>query len=187
MSENKRLSPPTHLDPLYLYEKYEPLRRSIYKKFKDTMINNADREDLMSNIDIIFFQLVSEYDPNRGVDFPFFIKKMLDLRTYHFVTKYIKNLNNESFSDEELIIEDNSFDDIIGKIIDLNSVDPNIVLGDKHRKLMVGLLIEKKSLKELADEEGVPPDRLHARLYFLLQKCRKEHDKIEEIYGKDLY
>ena len=52
---------------------------------------------------------------------------------------------------------------------------------------MVGVLIDRKSLKELADEEGVPPDRLHARLYFLLKKLRDVHDEHTELHGEDLY
>jgi hypothetical protein len=151
------------------------------------MDNQADREDLQAEIDELFCELVSEYNPNRGVDFPYFIKKMLDLRTYHFVTKYLKNVNNESYSAEELVIEDDSYKEIFEKIIELNSLDPNIQLGEKHRRLMVGILIEGKTLKELADEEGVLLDRIHARLYFLIRKMKKNREQEIAQYGKDMY
>lgn len=185
--ERKKLEPPTHLEPGYLYDKYQPLRKAVFKKFKDKMANQADREDLLSSIDQIFLQLVSEYDPNRGVDFPYFIKRMIDLRTYHHVTKYLKNINKESYAEEEIVVSDDSVAELLQRVIDLNSIDPNIVLGDKHRKLMVGVLIDRKSLKELADEEGVPPDRLHARLYFLLKKLRDVYDEHTKLHGEDLY
>lgn len=185
--ERKKLEPPTHLDPYYLYEKYKPLRMAVFKKFKSMMANESDREDLMSTIDQIFLQLVNEYDPNRLVDFPFYIKRMIDLRTYHHVTKYLKNINRETFTDEELVIQDDSVEELIQRVIDLNSIDPTLTLGEKHRKLMVGVLIERKSLKELAEEEGVPADRLHARLYFLLKKLRSIHEKHVEEHGEDLY
>jgi len=187
MSRRKKLAPPTHLEPQYLYKKYEPLRKAIFKKFKDKMANQADREDLLSTIDHIFLQLVNEYDPNRGVDFPYYIKRMLDLRTYHHVTKYLKNINRESYAEEDIVVPDISFEEVIQRIIDLNSIDPNLQLGEKHRRLMVGVLIERKTLKELAEEEGVPPDRLHARLYFLLKKLRKIHEDHKERYGEDMY
>lgn len=189
MSNMKKLEPPTHLEPAYLFKKYEPLRRAIYNKFKDRMANQADREELQSEIDMIFLALVSEYNPNLGVDFPYYIKRMIELRTYHHVTKYLKNLNNESYSDsdEEIVIEDNSYQEIFERIIDLNSLDPNMVLGEKHRKLMVGVLIEHKTLKELAEEEGVPSDRLHARLYFLIKNLKKVYEKDVAKYGKDMY
>jgi RNA polymerase sigma factor (sigma-70 family) len=184
----KKLDPPTHLEPEYLYKKYEPLRKSVFNKFKDKMSNQADKEDLISTIDHIFLQLVSEYDPNRGVDFPYYIKRMLDLRTYHHITKYLKNANRESYSDENgLTIEDDSFNEIFKRIEDLNSIDPNIELGEKHRELMIGILIHRKSIKQLAEEEGVPPDRLHARLYFLRKKMQEVHKEHIEEYGEDLY
>ena len=185
--ERKKLVPRTHLEPEYLYLKYEPLRKAVFNKFKSKMANQADREDLLLSIDQIFLQLVMEYDPNRGVDFPYFIKRMTDLRTYHHVTKYLKNINKESYAEEDIVISDDSVEYLLQRVVDLNSIDTNIVLGDKHRKLMVGVLIDRKSLKELADEEGVPPDRLHARLYFLLKKLRDVHDEHTELHGEDLY
>jgi RNA polymerase sigma factor (sigma-70 family) len=182
----KKLDPPTHLEPEYLFDKYEPLRRAVYKKFKDKMMNNADREELWSTIGEIFLQLVSEFDPNRGVDFPYYIKRMLDLRTYHHITKYLKNVNRESYG-EDFVVEDESYEELFNRIIDLHSIDPSIELGDKHRELMVGILIHKKTLKELAEEEGVPPDRLHARLYFLIKKLKEVHEQHKEKYGRDMY
>lgn len=182
----KRLDPPTHLEPEYLYKKYELLRKAVYKKFKDKMTNDADREELWSTIGEIFLKLVAEFDPNRGVDFPYYIKRMLNLRTWHHVDKYLEKINRESYQ-EEFIIEDDYYQEIFDRIIDLHSIDPNIELGDKHRELMIGVLIHKKTLKELAEEEGVPVERLHARLYFLLRKLKDVHEKHKEMYGEDLY
>lgn len=182
----KKLEPPTHLEPQYLFDKYEPLRKSMLNKFKDRMTNEADRDDLFSTINAIFIDLVNEYDPNRGVDFPYYIKRMLEFRTYHHVTKYSKNVNKESYGDE-LIIEDDSYEEILQRIVDLYSIDPTIQLGDKHRQLMIGVLIHRKSLKEIAEEEGVPADRIHARLYFLLKKLRKVYEEHKQKYGEELY
>ena len=185
----KKLEPPTHLEPDYLYHKYELLRKAVFNKHKDQMPNKADKEDLMATIDQLFMNLVYEYDPNRGVDFPYYIKKMLELRAYHHVSKFLKTLNREIYSEEghEFIIEDESFGEIFNRVIDLNSIDPSIELGEKHRNLLIGVLIHRKTLKELADEEGVPVDRLHARLYFLLRKLKGVHEKHVEEYGDDLY
>lgn len=179
--------PPTHLDPEYLFGKFEPLRKAIYYKFRSRMNNESDREDLSAAIDEIFLTLVGEYNPNRGVDFPYYIKKMLDLRVYHFITNYTKNSNREVLGEEDVTVEDEKYKDLLDRLINLNSIDPEIVLGDKHRDLMVGVLIEGKTLKELAEQEGVPSDRLHARLYFLIKKMTKEYEKQVEIYGEDMY
>lgn len=182
---DNRLPPPTHLDPEYLFQKYEPLRMATYKKFKDKM-RASDREELLCTINVIFISLVNEYNPNRGVDFPYYIKRMLDLRTYHYVSKNLKNYNKEVYG-EEIILEDDSSKELLQRIVDLCSLDADIVLGEKHRKLMVGIVIHGKTLKELAEEEGVAPDRLHARLYFLIRKLKSVHKKHIEDYGEDLY
>ena len=197
MSGRKKLTPPTHFDPEYLFKKYELLRKSVYKKFKDKMINQSDREDLMGTIDQIFLQLVSEYNPNRGVDFPYYIKRMLELRTYHHITKYLKRINGETSlyvknEDGEVLelqdtIADMHAEEIFSRIVDLHSINPYMELGEKHRNLMIGLFIRKKTLQELAQEEGVPLGRLHARLYFLIRKFEKEHQIDTEIFGEDLY
>lgn len=187
--ERKKLEPPTHLEPEYLYHKYELLRKAVFNKHKDQMPNKADKEDLMSTIDQIFLQLVSEFDPNREVDFPYYIKKMLELRTYHYITKFVRAHNKEVYNsdDTEIVVEDESFHEVFERIVDLNSIDPDIELGEKHRQLLIGVLIHRKTLKELADEEGVPIGRLHARLYFLLKKFKGVHEKHMEEYGEDLY
>lgn len=188
----KKLEPPTMLDPEYLFHKYEPLRKAIFGRFRPRMANHTDREELMLAINQTFIELVAEYDPNRGVDFPYYIKRMLELRIGHYATKYYKTVNSESYSSEddeniEITVLDHSAEEILNRIVDLNSFDPNIVLGDKHRNLMIGLLIEHKTLKELADEEGVPLDRLHARLYFLLRKLSKVYESHVSKHGKDMY
>ncbi|AYP68644.1 RNA polymerase sigma factor, sigma-70 family [Exiguobacterium phage vB_EalM-132] len=193
MSENppkykKKLTPPTHLDPMYLFDKYELLRLSVFKKFRNHMANEEDKNELRSAIDMCFLQLVDEYNPNVEVDFPYYIKKMLELRVYHFVSKYLKNVNKETYSEDDIILVDENWENTFNKIIDLNSFDDTLVLGEKHRSLLVGVLIQHKTLKELAEEEGVPVDRLHARLYFLIKKLKENHaEKVRKNDGEDLY
>jgi DNA-directed RNA polymerase specialized sigma24 family protein len=120
---------------------------------------------------------------------------MLDLRTYHHVDKYLKRVNKEHLlsvredtdDDPAIEIQDESIESVFQRIVDLNSINPDLELGQKHRDLMIGVLIHRKTLAELAKEEGVPVDRLHARLYFLLKKLRKQYDEDVEWYGEDLY
>lgn len=173
MSE-KRLVPPKVLNPELLYEKYKPLRLAVYSEFKDRLSKEIDREELMNHIDFSFIQLVKEYNFNCGVHFPYYIKKMLHLRTSHFITKTNNNASREIYAEEDPLIIDNSFNDIEERILEIHSINPNIVFGTKHRKLMVDILIKGKSLKDIADEEGITLERLHARLYFLRKKLKAE-------------
>lgn len=184
--------PPEHLDPEYLHEKYAPLRKSIYRMHYDKFRSNADREDLEAQITQMFISLVVEYNPHLGVDFPYYIKKMLNFRTTHYVDGYVKSRSKERYqiNDESspiYEIEDASVNELIEKIVDLNSIDPNINLGDKHRNLLIGIIIRGKSLKELALEEGVLPERLHARFYFLKKKLEQIYEEHKKVHGKNLY
>lgn len=182
-----KLTPPVNLEPQYLFDKYSLLRKSVFKKFKGHMANAEDMNELSGAIDMCFIQLVDEYNPNIEVDFPYYIKRMLELRVYHFVSKYLKNINKEIYVEDEIVQVDESWEQTFGRIIDLNSFDDTLVLGEKHRNLLVGVLIEHKSLKELAEEEGVPVDRLHARLYFLIKKLRENHEEKVRRNGEELY
>lgn len=169
-----------------LMEKYKPLIFSVYKRLHPMLRDKGDKEDLMSQINMIFARLVVEYDPRRGVDFPYYIKRMLELRAYHYVTKELKVKNKEvlteSFTNDEVTygeISDKEFDDIIN----LLSWDDNFTLGKKQKRLFIGLLVEHKSLKELAEEEGVDVSVLHTRMHFLLKKLqqqRETQDKLSE-------
>lgn len=162
-----------------LLSDYKPLILSIYKKFNSRFNRKEDKEDLMSQIQLLFVMLVGEYDSRRGVDFPYYIKKMLDFRTYHYITKETQFKNRESLNFEEVGAESlnnqasNEFNDAIWRIINLESFDDNLKLGNKQKRLFVGLLIENKTLKELADEENVNISVLHTRIHFLLRKLLK--------------
>jgi len=175
------------LDPETLFRNYEPLRKAMTKKFVHMMHNGADREDLFAAVNMLFIQLVNEYSPKRGVDFPYYIKKMLEFRVYHHITKYLRVVNKETCEEDFSAYEQSYNEKDIQRAIDMMSIDPSIVLGEKHRKLMEGLIIHKKSLRELAAEEGVSVNRVQARVYFLSIKYLKEYSKLVEKYGPDIY
>jgi len=175
------------VDTEVLFQNYEPLRKAIVKKFSHMMHNNSDREDLFNSINLMFVQLVNEYNPRRGVDFPYYIKKMLEFRVYHHINKYLRVVNKETCEDDFSSHDAGYFEKDIQHVLDMMSIDPNIVLGEKHRNLMIGTIIDKKTLKELADEEGISVNKLHARSYFLGIKYLKEYNRLIERYGPDLY
>lgn len=171
-----------------LLHDYKPLILSLYKRFHPMFKNKEDKEDLLSTIKMLFTKLVFEFDPHRGVDFPFYIKRMLELRTWHYVTKTLQR-NSREFSTEGLTNDETAFGDIqticeeLEEIIKLESWDDNFTLGKKQRKLFEGLLVEHKSLKALAADEGIDVSVLHTRMHFLLKKLRalaEEQRKLEE-------
>ncbi|MNW28097.1 hypothetical protein D3C74_49090 [compost metagenome] len=160
-----------------LLEDYKPLILSVYKRLHPMFSVREDKEDLMAQIRALFVKLVYEYDPRRGVDFPYYIKRMLDLRAYHYVTKQLNTRNKEvlteSFTNDEVSYGQTYHKDDFEDIINLESWDDDFTLGKKQKRLFIGLLVEHKSLKELAAEEGIDVSILHTRMHFLQKKLKQ--------------
>lgn len=179
-------------DVAQLFKDYKPLILSVYRKHHPIFNSKEDKEDLMSQINVLFTKLVFEYDPRRGVDFPYYIKKMLELRTYHYVTKTLQQKNREvlteEFTNDELTFNNDSLSQImseLARIIDLESWDDNFTLGKKQKKLFIGLVRDHKTLRELAQEEGVDVSILHTRMHFLLKKLKAQLENQRKLEEED--
>jgi RNA polymerase sigma factor (sigma-70 family) len=163
-----------------LLANYKPLVLATYKRFHPMFKSQEDKEDLMSEINIIFTKLVWEYDSRKGVDFPYYIKRMLELRTYHYITKQLKVKNKETLV-ESLTNDEITFDryvkDDFEELINVTSWDDDFNMGKKQKSLFIGLLRDHKSLQQLADEEGVKVSTLHTRLHFLIKKLKGQTEQ----------
>ena len=176
-----------------LLKAYKPLILSTYKKYHPTFRRKAEKEELMQEIRSTFIRLVYEYDPRRGVDFPYYIKRMLNFRTYHYVTKTAKQksielLHKTDSSGQSYNAysegEDLETEELIDQFVELESWDDEFPIGKKQKQLFVGLIVEGKSLKQLAEEEGVEISILHTRVHFLLKKLRQHKEKQDELNEK---
>lgn len=172
-----------------LLDDYKPLILSIYRRFHPMFKTKEDKEDLMSTIRMIFTKLVFEYDLHRGVDFPYYIKRMLELRVYHYVTKTLQIENREVLTEgfttgKVNYREDYESQEELEQIIDLVSWDDDFKLGKKQKRLFIGLL-ENKSLKQMAEEEGVSVSILHTRMHFLIKKLRQLREEQEKLENED--
>lgn len=175
-----------------LFEAYRPLILSLYRRFHPMFKAKEDKEDLMATINMLFTKLVFEFDPHRGVDFPYYIKRMLELRTYHYVTKTLqrnsREVTTESFTNDEITFGDLQLSqEDIELIIKLESWDDEFTLGKKQKRLFEGLLKEHKTLKQLAEEEGVDVSILHTRMHFLLKKLRAQADEQKRLEDLDVF
>lgn len=86
-----------------LLKQYSNLINSIYQQESSRFTYNTDsgrvgdkikQDDLRSYIIYQFITLVKEYDPHSGVDFPYYIKEKLTLRTRH---SYIKKVFRDEY------------------------------------------------------------------------------------------
>lgn len=180
-----------------LRKDYKPLILATFGKFNTLLPNAESKKELYQAIQEIFSNLVYEYDDRRRVDFPFYIKRMLELRTYHYVSKQINFQKNEFPSElsgrsnsantkyEEIMKikqshssqdNDESREDL-ENILKAMSWDDNFKMGKKQKRLFVGILRDHKSLEQLAKEEGCKISTLHTRLHFLIKKLMDETAK----------
>lgn len=86
-----------------LLKQYSNLINSLYQQESTRFTYNTDagrvgdkikQDDLRSYIIYQFIILVKEYDPHGGVDFPYYIKEKLTLRTRH---SYIKKVFRDEY------------------------------------------------------------------------------------------
>ncbi|WAB25023.1 hypothetical protein M3_0072 [Lysinibacillus phage vB_LfM_LysYB1] len=168
-----------------LLEDYKPLILSVYKRLHPMFNSREDKEDLMSQIKALFAKLVVEYNLRRGVDFPYYIKRMLELRSYHYVTNQLKVKNKEvlfeSFTNDEVNYTGFTGNEDLEDIISLLSWDDDFTLGKKQKRLFIGLVQDHKLLKELAEEEGVDVSVVHTRMHFLLKKIKQQMAEQQEL------
>jgi len=189
-----------YLDIDALFEQYKPLMGSIYKRFSrynGVFNNQADYEDLRSQIEFEFIKLCNEFDPTRGVDFPGFIKFHLQQRVYHHITKVQKLQSKESAScsrvfdsdgDSSAMEFDNTLDLIdedsiksLERVEAMASLDWRAIVGKKHKYLIESVLYEGKTIEEIAFQEGVVVKVIQLRLHFACERL-KEWCKNQEYY-----
>lgn len=170
-----------------LLKQYNPLIKAVYSKFRGYYKTQFEQEDLLSQVNQEFIQLVNEYDPRRGVDIPCYLKKMLNLRVYHYVTKTLDLKNHESVSDsfedyKEISknVEDTDAFSAYEKADALQSIDPDLPMGTKQQKLLVDILMKEKTPQQIADEEGVDVKVVRLRLHFLCEKLENHSKELAE-------
>ena len=162
-----------------LMKDYTPLKRWIFTKFHSYFPTYEGKSELQSQIEYEFLSLVRGYDPRRGVDFPGYIKQILNQRIYHWVTKQ-NNLHKQETTVEEVwdVVKEQGFDEQEFEVVHaLLSVNPSHIVGKKRRKLLNDILVHRKTLEEIADEEGVEVRVIRLRLHFLAEKLTQLYDE----------
>jgi RNA polymerase sigma factor (sigma-70 family) len=171
--------------PEELLKSYHPLIMAVSKKFCGYFSTNEEREDLYSQIVLEFLKLLDEYDPRKGVDIPYYLKKMLNIRVYHYVTNCVKLKNRESpceniYDEEQSRITEFNDDIDFLRAEALASLDKTLELGEKQRNLLYDVLINKRSLEDIAKKEKIDIKVVRLRLHFLCEKLYVHSQEMEE-------
>lgn len=164
---------PEFLDTEALLERFEPLLRSIHKKFcsYDGMFDQPDDvSDLYSQIQLEFLRLRRTFDPKRGVDFPGYIKFHLQQRVYHYVTKKQKLVNSEQpvrmyksddFDEKSLELEnitelvDEGTEVAFEKAEAIASIPWDDIKDPEQVELIKEILFNGKTVEDIAKERKV--------------------------------
>ena len=190
---------PEFLDKEVLLEKFTPLIQSLHRYFcsyAGILNQPADVDDLYSQIQLEFLKLVQKYDPKRGVDFPGYVQFNLRHRIYYYVTKLQNRQNRECLlfrqdhSDNPIDIDDvwerpdESVPYEIFRIEALASIPWDEIPDESDRQLIRDILIEHKTLHEIAVSRRVLMKSVHQQFNrlceFLIQRHERiaSHDKI---------
>ena len=187
---------PEFLDTEALLERFEPLLRSIHKKFcsYDGVFNTAeDQADLWAQIQYEFLRLRQTFDPRRGVDFPGYLKFHLQQRVYHYVTKQQKLSNMEqpikSYSDDfeekpreienmpELVDEETPA--AMERTEAIESIPWNR-LDESQAELVREIIFNKKLVETVAKERKVSIKSVKAQLDEICELFIKIHQENEQ-------
>lgn len=187
---------PEFLDTEALLERFEPLLRSIHKKFcsYDGVFNTAeDQADLWAQIQYEFLRLRQTFDPRRGVDFPGYLKFHLQQRVYHYVTKQQKLSNLEqpikSYSDDfeekpreienmpELVDEETPA--AMERTEAIESI-PWDRLDESQAELVMEIIFNKKLVETVAKERKVSIKSVKAQLDEICELFIKIHQENEQ-------
>lgn len=162
---------PEFLDTEVLLERFEPLLKSIHRRFlsyQGIFMNSDDVSDLYSQIVLEFLRLRQAFDPKRGVDFTGYIKFHLQQRVYHYVMKKQKVVLNEqlvrSYSDD---FDDKSMElESLSRVVDeqtpveLEKAEaiasiPWDDLSEEQSQLVTDILINRKTIEDIAKSRKV--------------------------------
>ena len=162
---------PEFLDTETLLERFEPLLKSIYRKFslyEGVFLNTEDTSDLYSQIQYEFLRLRQSFDPKRGVDFTGYIKFHLQQRIYHFVMKKQRVMLNEcvvkTYSDDfdDKLMEFENLSELVDenspasmeRVEAIASIPWN-KLDLEQSELIKEIIINQKTIEEIAKEKKV--------------------------------
>ena len=187
---------PEFLDTEALLERFEPLLRSIHKKFcsYDGVFNTPeDQADLWAQIQYEFLRLRQTFDPRRGVDFPGYLKFHLQQRVYHYVTKQQKLSNTEQpmrvYSDDfeekprelenmpELVDEETPA--AMERTEAIESI-PWDRLSEEQAELVREIIFNKKLVETIAKERKVSIKSVKTQLDEICELFRKIHQESEQ-------
>lgn len=189
---------PEFLSTEVLLERFEPLIKSIHRRFMSyngLFTSIEDSEELYQQILCEFLRLRQSFDPKRGVDFTGYIQFHLQQRVYHYVTKRQKIVLNEQpakpFADNDYDEKPIEFENI-DELVDEDTVErmerAEAIASIHWEKLtkdqatmVQDILIHHKALEDIAKERRTTIQRVRQEFQDLCDRfCEIAESKESE-------
>lgn len=187
---------PEFLETEALLERFEPLLKSIHRRFlsyQGVFTNADDVSDLYSQIVLEFLRLRQTFDPKRGVDFTGYIKFHLQQRVYHYVMKKQKVVLNEQtarsysddFDDKPMELENSAelVDEKTPEELERAEAIASIPwddLSEEQAQLVTEILIRRKTIEDVAKEQKMTIKSVKQQFDEVCEYLTELHDLSEK-------
>ncbi|MGM9571661.1 MAG: RNA polymerase sigma factor [bacterium] len=150
---------------LQLWQEYQPLCLTLLRRYR-----GESREDVASELKIIFFQLLTEYDPSANIPLPGYLKAKLALRLYNHLRKVWLRKEKECLPGTMPERSTASDKENPEKQVSIELAH----LTDQQRKVIKLIYFHGYSERETARALKVSPSRIHKVKEIALKKLRGE-------------
>jgi len=154
-----------------LWERYKPLSLSLLKRY-----GGAEREDLLSEIKLIFIQLLLEYDLSSSVPPPGYLKNKLTQRVHNYIRK------KRQAEWKEILLPQISYRLPVGRQGNNSfskSKDAPLSLanwsglGEQQKKILELIFYHSYSEREVAVSLAISPSRVNKVKKIALEKLKR--------------
>lgn len=185
----------------YMFELvFERFQFFIKKQISNLFVANMDREDLMQEATMCFYNSILDYDINRGA-FIYFTRKYIQRNIWSLISKSRKHVKNnitfvsiDSFSNED---SKNNYDDhLYYQMTDNVNVEDTIVTKEQtmdclnqmeeilteREKIAMYLYLKKASYEEIAEMCGISEKSVDNSLHRAKSKLKNLYKNEEMFY-----
>lgn len=172
-----------------LYRQYANLLYSIFQKHAWKLDSGAKRSDLKGYIDYQFVVLTKEFNVSGNVDYPYYIKTKLNMRTHSYVDRLLGKEKDEFLGSKDDTVEVLAEDDY--EDLDFNELFDYVIGNSTFTNLQKDILTEfiessaqvkdNKIITNLAKKHKVTREHIKTEIEELKDYIRYKCDKYRDL------
>lgn len=154
----------------YVLDHYGWIIKSIVKKHLYNL--ESYQEECINDILLGIWNNIYSYDHNKN-SFKNWIAGISKYKSIDYKRKYLKDLENQSLSNFELKINDNSFSELIKNELSEDLDELLNCLKSEDKELFLKLYVEEKEIEYVSKETGLKRDIIYNRVSRGKKKLKK--------------